>query len=88
MKNLKEQIIEAVQDATDRIDGTVSIPLLDYFLDGILSKQLQQGGVVRPEVESAKGGELLPESDAQNGRVGVNGGQIGDLDIYQNLIEP
>lgn len=36
---LKEDIIEAVQDATDTVDGTVSIPILDHFLDGILTKQ-------------------------------------------------
>lgn len=40
MKELKEYIIEAVQDATDTVDGTVSIPILDYFLDGILTEQL------------------------------------------------
>lgn len=42
MKELKEQIIDAVQDATDTVDGTVSIPILDHFLDGILNKQLSQ----------------------------------------------
>ena len=47
MKELKEQIIEAVQDATDTVDGTVSIPILDHFLDGILSEQLRQPEVVR-----------------------------------------
>jgi hypothetical protein len=45
MKDLKEQIIEAVQDATDTVDGTVSIPILDHFLDGILSEQLRQPAV-------------------------------------------
>jgi len=39
MKELKEDIIEAVQDATDTVDGTVSIPILDHFLDGILNEQ-------------------------------------------------
>lgn len=39
MKKLKEEIIEAVQDATDTVDGTVSIPILDHFLDGILNEQ-------------------------------------------------
>ena len=38
MKHLKEQIIEAVQDATDTVDGTVSIPILDHFLDGMLAE--------------------------------------------------
>ena len=42
MKDLKEKIIEAVQDATNTVDGTVSIPILDHFLDGILSEQLRQ----------------------------------------------
>jgi hypothetical protein len=46
MKDLKEQIIEAVQDSTDIVDGTVSIPILDHFLDGILSKQLRIHDVV------------------------------------------
>ena len=45
MKDLKEQIIDAVQDATDTVDGTVSIPVLDHFLDGILSEQLHQPAV-------------------------------------------
>lgn len=39
MKELKEDIIEAVQYATDTVDGTVSIPILDHFLDGILTEQ-------------------------------------------------
>lgn len=39
MKELKEDIIEAVQDATDTVDGTVSVPILDHFLDGILNEQ-------------------------------------------------
>jgi hypothetical protein len=46
MKDLKEQIIEAVQDATDTVDGTVSITILDHFIDGILSEQLRQPPVV------------------------------------------
>ena len=39
MKELKETIIEAVQDATDTVDGIVSISILDHFLDGILNEQ-------------------------------------------------
>lgn len=39
MGELKEEIIEAVQDATDTVDGTVSIPILSHFLDGILAEQ-------------------------------------------------
>ena len=56
MKELKEQIIEAVQDATDAIDGTVSILILDHFLDGILTEQLSQPCVMRrlPTSEDVK----------------------------------
>ena len=46
---LKEQIIKAVQDATDIVDGTVSIPILDHFLDGILNEQLRQLNVPSDE---------------------------------------
>ena len=42
MKHLKEQIIEAVQDATDTVDGTVSIPILYHFLDGILTEHQER----------------------------------------------
>lgn len=45
MKELKEDIIEVVQDATDIVDGTVSIPILDHFLDEILTDQCNIGDV-------------------------------------------
>lgn len=56
MKELKEQIIEAVQDATDTVDGTVSILILDHFLDEILTEQLSQPCVMRrlPTSEDVK----------------------------------
>jgi hypothetical protein len=38
-----------VQDATDIVDGTVSIPILDHFLDGILNEQLRQLNVPSDE---------------------------------------
>ena len=40
MKKLKEEILQAVQDATDLTDNIVSIPILSHFLDGILKEQL------------------------------------------------
>jgi len=46
MKELKEKIIEAVQDATDTVDGTVSIPILNHFLDEILTEQCNIADVV------------------------------------------
>jgi hypothetical protein len=47
MKELKEQIIQAVRDSTDTVDGTVSIPIFAHFLDEILSEHLRQiSGVI------------------------------------------
>lgn len=48
MKELKEDIIEAVQDAIDTVDGTVSIPILDHFLDEILTDQFNIADVRKP----------------------------------------
>mgnify|MGYP000191612316 CR=1 FL=1 len=39
MKELKREIVKAVQDATDTVDGTVSILILEHFIDGILTNQ-------------------------------------------------
>ena len=47
MKELKEEILQAVQDATDLTDNIVSIPILSHFLDGILKEQLPIHGVVK-----------------------------------------
>ena len=38
MKKLKEDIVEAVLDSTDMIEGKVSPILLGHFLDDILPK--------------------------------------------------
>ena len=54
MKELKEEIIEAVQDATDTVDGTVSIPILDHFLDGILTEQCNIADVRLSLLEKVK----------------------------------
>ena len=62
MKELKEEIIEALQDATDTVDGTVSIPILDHFLDGILNEQCNRADVIR-RLLAMKNGKDLPEFD-------------------------
>lgn len=46
MKELKEQIIEALQDAIDTETGQVSISYFDALLDGILTEALRIHDVV------------------------------------------
>lgn len=41
MKGLKEQIIEALQDAIDVETGQVSISYFDALLDGVLTEALR-----------------------------------------------
>jgi len=43
-QNLKDQILKAVHDSTDIVDGRVSIMLLEHFLDGILTEKCQHKG--------------------------------------------
>lgn len=38
MTNLKKEIIQAMYDAMDTIDGKISENLFDFFLDGVLKK--------------------------------------------------
>lgn len=38
MEDLKNEIIDAVNDSTDLVDGTVSISILAHFLDYILQQ--------------------------------------------------
>jgi hypothetical protein len=42
MSQLKEEIIQAVLEATDTTTETVSIPTLDIFLDDIIPQKNQQ----------------------------------------------
>lgn len=48
MKELKEEILQAVNDATDLTDNIVSVPILSHFLDNILSDQLNLTDVGYP----------------------------------------
>jgi altronate dehydratase len=42
MSQLKEEIIQAVLEATDTTTGVTSIPTLDIFLDDIIPQKNQQ----------------------------------------------
>lgn len=78
MKDLKEEIIEAVQDATDTVDGTVSIPILDHFLDGILANQCkiadarQQRELLATVVENFIGWRDKLHSEIRGGKLMFN----------------
>lgn len=39
---MKDKILKAVNDAADQVDGTVSMPILEHFLDGILTEYRRQ----------------------------------------------
>jgi len=45
--DLKEEILQAVNDARDLTDNIVSVPILSHFLDNILKKQLTLTDVVK-----------------------------------------
>lgn len=77
MKELKEDIIEAVQDATDIVDGTVSIPILEHFLDEILTEQCNIADVMARLFD-----DVTKNSNADRSRV-VAGFDKGKLCFYE-----
>lgn len=47
MKNLKQDILDALHDATNLDNGRVSVPYFTELLDGILSEQCNIANVVQ-----------------------------------------